>query len=221
MLEALSEGVAGDDGLIALMAGTPGDQRRPSLMFAAVNFLLASDPGSELAAYYPIHGGRRAVDGGLTPAFRAFSGQHRDVLLKLLRERSTQTNEIRRCAALRLGLDHVQRQWPGPLALAEIEASAGLNLLFDHYRYRLNGREVASNTASAVVIACDIRAGAPVEGLLGPMPTITSRLGIDQKPIDLSDPDAGPGWRAFILANRPKTSPPCAARSTWRSPAQA
>jgi hypothetical protein len=48
----------------------------------------------------------------------------------VLRSRS-RTNEIRRCVALRLGLDHVRRRWPGPLALVEVGASAGLNLLLD------------------------------------------------------------------------------------------
>jgi hypothetical protein len=41
--EALSEGIADDDGLLDLLMSTPAEQRRPSLLFAAVNLLLASD----------------------------------------------------------------------------------------------------------------------------------------------------------------------------------
>jgi len=63
--EALSEGIAGDDGLLDLLMSTPGEQRRPSLLFAVVNLLLATSPGSELSDYYPVHGGRRTVDGQL------------------------------------------------------------------------------------------------------------------------------------------------------------
>jgi hypothetical protein len=37
----------------------------------------------------------------------------------------------------------VSRRWPGPLALAEAGASAGLNLLFDRYRYRVGDQEDA------------------------------------------------------------------------------
>ncbi|MEV0405557.1 DUF2332 domain-containing protein [Actinoallomurus sp. NPDC050550] len=197
--ETLSEGIADDDGLLDLLMSTPGEQRRPSLLFAAVNLLLASNPGSTLADYYPVHGGRRPVDDGLVPAFAAFCAGHRDELGRLLRSRSTQTNEIRRCVALRLGLDHVSRRWPGPLALVEAGASAGLNLLLDRYRYRVGGHETPSGAASPVTIACEVRGGSATAGpIFGPVPEITSRLGIDQHPVNMADPDARAWLEAFI-----------------------
>jgi hypothetical protein len=55
--ETLSGGVAGDDSLLDLLMRTPGDQRRPSLLFAAVNHLLGAYPGAPLADYYPVHAG--------------------------------------------------------------------------------------------------------------------------------------------------------------------
>ncbi|WP_405914113.1 DUF2332 domain-containing protein [Streptomyces sp. NBC_00963] len=195
--ETLSEGVAGDPSLLALLLDTPEEQRRPSLLFAAVNLLLASRRGSELAAYYPIHGGRRAVDDQLVSTFAAFCGRHRDELASLLSQRSTQTNEIRRCVALRLGVDHVHRHWPGPVALVEVGASAGLNLLFDHYDYRLNGEATATPPASSVVVSCEVR-GSSGADILRTAPEITRRIGIDQRPVDLSDPDARAWLEAFI-----------------------
>ncbi len=195
--ESLSEGIADDDGLLSLLLGTPDEQRRPSLLFAAVNLLLSAQPGARLASYYPIHGGRRAVDDQLLPAFSAFCGEHHDELARLLSQRSTQTNEIRRCVALRLGVEQVQRRWPGPVALVEIGASAGLNLLFDRYQYRLNGVATATTEASPVVVSCEVR-GSSGGGLRGPVPRITHRLGIDQHPIDPSDPQARAWLEAFI-----------------------
>jgi hypothetical protein len=196
--ETLSEGVVEDDGLLGLLLSTPGNQRRPSLLFAAVNLLLASCPGSELAAYYPIHGGRRPADGRLVPAFAAFCAEHRGELDRLLRDRSTQTNEVRRCVALYLGLNHVRRHWPGPLALVEIGASAGLNLLFDHYQYRLDRRNAFPAAASPVTISCEVRDGASGDKILGTVPEITRRLGIDQHPVNVADPDARAWLEAFI-----------------------
>ena len=199
--ELLSEAVVGDDDLLDLLLSAPVQQRRPSLLFAAVNLLLVEHPGAELAAYYPIHGSLRPPDSRLVPAFTAFCGQHRDGLARLLREGSTQTNEIRRCVALRLGLEHVRRRWPGSVALVEAGASAGLNLLFDRYRYRLNGHDVpgmTDSTDSKVTISCEVREQEPGGQLIGPPPGITARLGFDQRPVDLADPAERAWLEAFI-----------------------
>lgn len=192
--ETISGAVAGDDALLGLLSDTPPDQRRPSLLFAAVNFLLATHPDAALAAYYPTHGGNRPVDDQLVPAFAAFCAAHRGELDRLLRTRSTQTNEIRRCVALRLALGHVNRRWPGPLALAEVGASAGLNLFFDRYDYRVGDQ--ATSVGSPVLISCELRDG--TDQILGPAPEVTSRLGIDQQPVQLTDPDQRAWLEAFI-----------------------
>lgn len=196
--ETLSQGVAGDDALLGLLMRTPGEQRRPSLLFAAVNFLLASHPDAALAAYYPVHDGRRPVDSQLTAVFTAFCAEHAEQLGELLSSGSTQTNEIRRCVILRLALSHASRRWPGPLALAEIGASAGLNLLFDRYRYRVGDQEDAPAGGSPVLISTALRGGAPAGHLLGPAPEVTSRLGIDLNPVRLADPGQRAWLEAFI-----------------------
>ena len=196
--EALAEGAAADDALLGLLLATPADQRRPSLLLAAVNLLLASEPGAELAAYYPVHGGRRPVDGRLMPAFAAFCAGHRDELGPLLRTGSTQTNEIRRCVALRLGLDYVRRRWPGPVALVEAGASAGLNLLADRYGYLVGGRAEPSADPAPLTVSCAVRGDLPAGPVLGPVPEITSRLGFDQRPVDVTDPGARAWLEAFI-----------------------
>ncbi|HVV18686.1 MAG TPA: DUF2332 domain-containing protein [Pseudonocardiaceae bacterium] len=186
--ETLSNGVIDDDTLLDLLLRTPADQRRPSLLFAAVNHLLRAHPDAPLAAYYPIHGGARPADDELVPTFAAFCQEHAEELARLLRDGSTQTNDIRRCVALRVALEHVRRRRPGPLALVEVGASAGLNLMFDRYGYP------GTPNVSPVSISCELRG--PVD--LGPMPEITSRLGVDLNPITLTDPDQRAWLEAFI-----------------------
>jgi hypothetical protein len=132
------------------------------------------------------------------PAFVAFCAGHRGELDRLLRDKSTQTNEVRRCAALYLGLNHVRRRWPDPPALVEIGASAGLNLLFDRYRYRLGGRDAVPAGASPVTISCEVRGEASGGQILGTVPEITRRLGIDMHPVNVTDPGARAWLEAFI-----------------------
>lgn len=195
---ALSKGITSDDELLGLLMRTPYDQRRPSLLFASVNYILAAHPDAALASYYPIHGGRRHVDDELLATFAAFCAEHGDELGRLLRTGSTQTNEIRRCAALRLALGHIGERWNGPVALVEVGASAGLNLQFDRYRYRIGGREMSSARDSPVLISCELRGTASADRLRSPVPPITSRLGVDMRPVSLSDPAAAAWLEAFI-----------------------
>ncbi len=195
--EALSESVAGDDRLLELIMIASPEQRRPSLLFASVNCLLAQDPTAELRSYYPIHGGHRPVDGALGPTFADFCQRNRAPLLELLAHRSTQTNEVRRCVALRLGLRQVSRRWPGPLHLVEVGTSAGLNLIFDRYAYRLDGQLVEGDR-SAVVITTEVRGAGRLDWATGSDPVISRRLGLDQDLVELADIDARRWLEAFI-----------------------
>jgi len=196
--EALSKAIPSNDELLDLLMHTPSDQRRPSLLFASVNCILAAHPDSELASYYPIHGGRRPVDDNLISTFAAFCAEHSDGLGRLLRTGSTQTNEIRRCAALRLALGYIGEQWNGPVALVEVGASAGLNLQFDQYSYQIGNQATGSEADSSVLISCELRGEASAGQLQRPVPEVTSRLGIDMQPVQLSDPTARAWLEAFI-----------------------
>jgi hypothetical protein len=196
--ERLALGVADDDGLLRLVLAAPPEQQRPSLLLAAVNLLLASEPAAALSAYYPSHGGWRSPDDGLWPSFTAFCAEHEAELASLLRERTTQTNEIRRCLALRLGLSRVSQHWPGPLALVEAGASAGLNLLFDQYAYRLGPGPAQGPVVISTELVGDTQCA------LGPPPEITSRLGLDLAPISLADPAARAWLEAFVWPEQPQ-----------------
>jgi len=194
----LSAAVAEEPEVLGLLLRAPAEQRRPSLLFAAVNHLLREPGDHPLAAYYPIHGGAKPFDDGAPAAFRDFCRQHRDDLAELVAHRTTQTNEVRRCFALRMGLARVAAAWPGPLALLEIGASAGLNLRFDAYGYRIGDRQTRPEGGSPVVLSTTVRGDGPVDAVFRRPPHVPYRLGADLDPVDIADPEAARWLEAFI-----------------------
>lgn len=193
-------GIVADDPSLARMLGeAPPEQRRPNLWFAAVHDrLLALGPSARLAAWYPSLGGTRAPDAALATEVARFVADEDVVLRESCRTRTTQTNEIGRCAVLYPMLLALSRRHGGaPLALLDVGTSAGLNLGVDTYRYDHGGVLAGADAAPGVpVIACEpvgpLRA--PLDGVL----SLSHRLGIDPAPVDVSDERAVRWLRACL-----------------------
>jgi hypothetical protein len=170
LYESLSLGIAGDEELLGLLARARPGQRRPTLFLAAVNYL--GGINSDFAA------------------FREFCLDYRDELLDIIETRATQTNEVGRSAVL---LPAFLRASEGePLALVEVGASAGLNLLFDRYAYDYEGIRLGQGTP---LLSC---ASSLVPDRF---PVVASRIGIDREPVDVTDPDAVAWLRACVFAD--------------------
>ncbi|MBO4274692.1 DUF2332 domain-containing protein [Microbispora triticiradicis] len=165
--EVLGLAVAADPGLLELVDGLPEPKRQPNLLFAAVRFL--GGPYDDF--------GR----------FHAWTVRHWDRVRETVLARRTQTNETGRCASLL----PVLAALPGPLALIEVGASAGLCLYPDRYRYRYDdpagcGPEIGP-AASPVLLTCRTNGGVPVPDH---PPEIVWRVGIDLDPVDVRDDEA-------------------------------
>lgn len=104
-----------------------------------------------------------------------------------------QTNETGRSAMLLPGFLTIARETGLPLALVEIGASAGLNLMFDKFHYQY-GRQQWGDSASAVSLAPDTHRAPPLDGDLA----VVSRKGCDIAPVYLADEAAKLRLRAFI-----------------------
>lgn len=111
LYEELALGVADDREVLRFLAGLPEAKQQPNLLLAAAR------PVSGTASGWR--------------AFRAAIADHRDEIRMVMLERRTQTNEAARCATLLPLLAAL----PGPLALIEVGAAAGLCLLPDNYAY--------------------------------------------------------------------------------------
>ncbi len=160
--EEWAVGVASDPVVIALLERMPLQKRQPPLVFAVSRLL-----GAPVGPYGP---------------FRDWFVAHAKAVAAEAAHRMTQTNEPRRCAALLPALALI----PGPLALLEVGASAGLCLYPDRYSYRWNDERLdPSDGVSAVTLECAVTGPFPVPTR---MPEIVWRGGDDLVPLDVTDP---------------------------------
>lgn len=213
--DIICRGIADDPEILALIGEAPLAQRRPNLLLAAVHFLLLGGTPHPLAAHYDTVRSLGAdhpaalpdsevPDSEVVLDFKDFCLTHRTELLELIAVRSTQTNEVGRCTALLPGLAHIAAGYPDgqPLQLLDLGTSAGLNLLFDSYRYTYRQRSdgtilEAGRPGSDVQLECEARTDLDQ---LPPLvlPPIAGRTGIDALPIDPRSED-GAHWLLACL----------------------
>src|ERR1700712_3417550 len=196
----IAAGIGKDPELKALAAHARAGQPHANLILAAVHFLLLRGADDPLTRFYPtVGGGVSADDEDPFPAFKAFVLKHIDQVEPLIATRVTNTNEVGRSAVLHPGFRQIARQAAAPLSLIEIGPSAGLNLIWDKYgvRYHKDGATaLAVGEDTPLVIDCELRGDeAPV---LGPLPQVGGRMGLELNPVDLSNRDDRDWLRALI-----------------------
>lgn len=120
--------------LLADRADEPTGHALPLRLLAGVHWLVLSGQAPLLAPYYPSVGGVEPP-GLAWPVFQHLLAERADDLRVLL-DRPLQTNEVRRCSALLVGLNWIATATKRPCRVLEIGASAGLNLNWHRYRYQ-------------------------------------------------------------------------------------
>ncbi|MFD6948662.1 hypothetical protein A6A08_17925 [Nocardiopsis sp. TSRI0078] len=156
--------LAEDERVLGLVASLPeGNKRQPNLLLGAVRFL-----GGPVSSW---------------EEFGPWLVEHWEQVRRVVMQRRTQTNEVRRCATLLPVLAGLE----GPLALVEVGASAGLCLQVDRYRYSYDGGDPIGPSGSPVVLECATSGPVPVPERV---PEVVWRAGIDLDPLDVrSDED--------------------------------
>jgi len=120
--------------------------------------------------------------------FVDFVRSNSDDLEATMLARSTQTNEVARCAAFLPVLADLDAE----LALIEVGASAGLCLFPDRYAYSYDGERVGD---SALEIEVETAGTVPLPKCL---PTVAWRAGLDLNPLSVSDDEDLAWLRACI-----------------------
>lgn len=171
-------GVADDPRLIGLLESVPRAARQPSLLFAVAAYL--GVPAAPYAAW---------ADAVLERA---------DAVAAELPRRRVQTNEPARSVPLVVALARI----PGPIALIELGASAGLCLLADRYGYRFRSSEAAAVRLGDGPPVLDAQLDASL--VPSALPDIRWRCGIDLAPLDPADADARRWLEASLPPDRPE-----------------
>lgn len=188
LYEYLALHIAKDDELLELASYARQGQPVPNLLFGAVHYLLISGCEHELAEFYgSVVDHPRKPEGEAFSCFQSFCHKYRREIIALLKDKRVQTNEVRRCAYLYPSFCFIYNLAQKPLALVEIGTSAGLQLLWDQYRYSYGSTdELYGNTESKVMIRSTIK-GEIMPFLFSDSPPVAARIGIDLHKIDLKN----------------------------------
>lgn len=179
--------------IVADFRGEPVLAALPLRVLGAVHERVLAGAAPALAAYYPSAGGRFVADGAWR-ALRELVAAERDELRAVAATRGVQTNEVRRSAALLGGFLRIAHETGLPLRVREIGSSAGLNLGFERYAYRL-GSHAWGDPSSPVVLRCDWE-GPPPD--LAAALRVASRAGCDLAPIDVCEPAQARRLESFV-----------------------
>ena len=193
---ALAPRIADDPAILALALERKERQPPVNLLLGVVHDRLLAGTAHPLAEFYPSRGGRRPPAEAFG-AFKDFCAAFAAPIAQIVSTRRVQTNEVGRCGlllpAFALAWERFGRR---PLHLIEVGASAGLNLLFDRYRYEYTA------DGEGLVHACGPDASARIRTALRgqrpcplpeTMPPVAGRVGVDIAPIDVTD-DAATRW---------------------------
>lgn len=174
LYEALSLGVANDPDILCFLAELPTEKQQPNLLLAAVRFVCGLQTSPE--------------------TFRAALLRRRGAVRAEMLKRRTQTNEPARCAVLL----PVLARLPGPVALIEVGASAGLCLLPDRYGYAYDGH---APFGPAPRFPCRVDAATPVPAA---PPAIVWRAGLDLNPLDVRNDDDMAWLETLVWPDQPE-----------------
>ena len=128
--------------------------------------------------------------------------KHRDEARQFLR-RTPQTNETGRAAMLLLGFSEIAKRTGLPLRLREMGASAGLNLFFDRFHYRLDtdkGKRLWGDGDSPLTLSAKWRGAVP--DLVDEI-SIVDRRGCDLRPVDITDATERRTLEAWVWGDMP------------------
>jgi hypothetical protein len=195
LLDRLAEDAEANGVTVRVLAGHEDDPFESILtlrLLGGVHRRVLSGLEPELAARYPSTGGDGDAQAALAPLLSVLDAHTEELRAGLARP--PQTNEVGRSAPLVGALWHLQSIRPLPVRLYEVGASAGLNLLADHFRFEVDGR--ATGPSDSPVVFRDAWRGAIPSA--GPQLEVVERAGCDRSPIDPASEDGALTLTSYV-----------------------
>jgi hypothetical protein len=162
--------------------GNPMTALLPLRILGAIHDLVLAGRAPQLAPHYPRPGISDSgdVQSAWVPLNELIVRERAFIESRL--DDEVQTNEVRRCAALLPGFLVINQRAGLPMNLAELGASAGLNLCWDRYHYALGGGQWGDETSP---LSLDTQ-------WQGPLPPfskidVARRHGCDVSPLNLNN----------------------------------
>jgi hypothetical protein len=176
LMAGLADRLTPGDAVSDRVLGWPGDPGSkadsvPLRLAGGLHALVLTGQAPDLAAIYATHADP-------TGTALATIRQHPAFLLNWLQS-PPQTNEIRRSAPLIAAAHWLTARFGLPLVLSELGASAGLNLLCDHYALTVGDRTFGPKDPT-LTLSPDWTGPPPPDAT----PTLLDRRGVDLNPLD-------------------------------------
>ena len=186
---ALDMALQGFDGDIG-----PKGHSLPLRLASGLHALVLTKADATLIAAYPPH---VVSDGHLKSALSDALAEHEAFLIDWITS-PPQTNEVRRSAVLVAGAHALVHRTDVPrVYLSELGASAGLNLMFDHYPLNVGATQRGPREPT-LTLKPDWAGPAPVNAPF----EVTDRRGVDLNPLDPHDPGHALRLRAYLWADQ-------------------
>lgn len=197
LLRRLRDSLAQDGPAAALLRDWPGDPLADALalrLAGGLHALVLAGRAPALAAAWPPQPLPAPAD--FDALLAAALTAHADWLRGFLAS-APQTNEVGRAGVLLGGFLTIAQATGLPLRLLEIGASAGLNTVWDRFRYRLGGLDWG-DADSPVQLQPDWQGPTPPRAAL----RVATREACDLAPIDLESPEQRLRLRAYVWADQ-------------------
>ena len=176
----------------------PARKRHPTVILAALHDLALAGRAPALAAAYAAADGDAAADAAIDTLLRMT-----DPVVAIAARRQPRTNETGRAAVLYPAIaEAAHRVGANAVGLIDVGCSAGLNLHVDRVGITYGNGQSLGDPSSPVRLSCSIVGDRPVPTRA--IPEVTTRVGVDLDPVDVTDADDARWLRACLPPDQPE-----------------